>query len=86
MTLVVAAVNDPGWRDSRRSNELSINIGNMPIIGNATVTPATVTVGENVVVNVTGIANTNRLEFLTRAATAATMIHTVNNPGTTANR
>ena len=85
--LVVATVNDPGWRDSRRSNELSINMSNMPQIGNATVTPSTVVVGNNVTVNITGIANTNRLEILTRAGTAApTVAHTVNNPAATINR
>jgi len=85
--LAVATVADNNWRDSRRSNEVTLTIGaDAARIGNATITPATLTVGGNVTVNVTGIANAARLEFLTRVGTATTVVHTINNPGQAANR
>jgi len=85
--LAVATVNDSSWRDSRRSNEVTLTISaDTPRIANAVVTPQTLTVGGTVTVNVTGLANVSRLEFLTRVGNATTVAHTINNPGSTASQ
>jgi len=81
-TIQVVAINDTDDIVSEPSNSVTFTIADVRVaIGNITVRPSSVELGESVTVSVTGIANAYRLEIFTRVGTRETRIHTVQNPG-----
>lgn len=79
--LVIASTPLDGWRDSNRSNEVTLTVAGGAGIGNAVASPTQLEIGGYVNVTVTGISNANRLEFLTRIGNATKVINTIQNPG-----
>jgi|GEM_PF-2927910 len=84
--LAVSTVWEDGWQDSRRSNEIKVTVPGELRIGSVTVSPSTITVGGNVTVTVTGLANVKRLEIITEGSGTSTVEHTDTNPGNNISR